>query len=107
MTTTAQRFTDDEAVDLDELLEELAQRIASITDQQQRRVAIRNIGKGLYAIHRSTEVLHDLMHRTVAIAHDAENQLLPDFKASLDGIGGGAADHYGVDSNIRQLISLH
>ena len=88
MTNTAQRFTDDEAVDLDRLLEELAQRIAAITDQQERRIAIRNIGKGLYAIHRNTEVLHNLMHRTIAIAHDAENQLLGDLNSALDGMGG-------------------
>ena len=86
--STAIQLNSDEAVALDELREELAHRIASITDQQQRRITIRSIGKGLHAIHRETSVLTDLMHRTIAIGPDADNQLLGDFNSAFDGIGG-------------------
>ena len=88
MTTTASRITTEEGVALDELREQLAHRIASIANQQERREAITNIGRGLYAIHRETEVLTDLMHRTIAIGPDADDQLLGDFNSALDGIGG-------------------
>lgn len=84
----APRFTDEEALDLEQLTQELAYRIGGILNRRDRQTAIRNIGKGLYAIHRNTGALRDLMDRTVELKPESERELFGDFNAALDGIGG-------------------
>lgn len=61
--------------------------VTCTSDRQERRQAIRELGKDIYDQYKTTASLLDFMQAAVDMRPDLQNELLGDFNGALNGIG--------------------